>query len=215
MKTLLFILIMLACPHALSQCMPPTVTSLTPASGPIEGGGAFTLSGNNFCPGIIIDFGATPATLTSITQTLIKGIIPPGVPGTISLSLSNPGVGTVMFNNAFTYISAPWGLVASAGRPVFGTIGLPVTLFGYASGGRPPYSYWWNFGDGAIALTLAGTHTYLKPGTFNVNFLITDANGEVAFSTTLVYITAPSTNYLTDDKGNVLTDSEGNKIKAE
>lgn len=215
MKTVLLSLVLFLGSNALAQCMTPSVTNLIPAAGPIEGGATFTLTGTDFCPGIIIDFGSQPATLTSVSQTQVKGLVPPNPPGVVTLSLTNPGVGTVMFNNAYTYISAPWGLVASAGRPVFGTVNQPVTFFGYASGGKPNYAFWWNFGDGSIGSTLTVMHTYAKAGTYNVNFLITDMNGEVAFSTTTAYITAPSTNFLTDGRGNILVDNMGSKIKAE
>ncbi len=59
--------------------LPPVVTSLSPAFGPI--GTIVKITGNNFAPGIssnIVYFGATKATVTSASATEVNCIVPAG-----------------------------------------------------------------------------------------------------------------------------------------
>jgi len=74
------------------------------------------------------------------------------------------------------------GLTISA-TPSSGLASLNVSLDGAATGGVAPYSYSWDFGDGATAgpLTAAAqAHTYGLPGSFTARLTVTDANSATA-----------------------------------
>lgn len=45
------------------------------------------------------------------------------------------------------------------------------------TGGVPPYEYYWDFGDGLIAVTQNPTHTYAEAGEFSPQVTVTDACG--------------------------------------
>jgi hypothetical protein len=50
---------------------PPTVTAISPKSGPSGGGTSVTITGTNFvgtASSIVVDFGATPATAVAINS---------------------------------------------------------------------------------------------------------------------------------------------------
>ena len=47
----------------------PTVTSFSPALGPVGGGTDVAINGTNFKTGVIVRFGALTATVTSVTST--------------------------------------------------------------------------------------------------------------------------------------------------
>lgn len=56
--------------------------------------------------------------------------------------------------------------------------------------GLPPYSYVWNFGDGATPSTKQNpTHTYAKAGTFTYNLTITDQAHAKAYDSATIVIT--------------------------
>jgi PKD repeat protein len=87
---------------------------------------------------------------------------------------------------------SPLTLVVSAiSGPTMTTNGTSVTFTATASGGTPPYSFAWNFGDGTTGST--GTHTYALPGTFTVTVTVTDHNGATATSAGFVIMVSPST----------------------
>ena len=70
-------------------------------------------------------------------------------------------------------------LAGSAGAsPTSGRAPLTVNLTGSSSGGRSPYTYSWNFGDGTVASTSQSpAHVYANAGTYSARLTITDANG--------------------------------------
>lgn len=60
---------------------------------------------------------------------------------------------------------------------------LSVTFSGNASGGSPPYSFTWNFGDGtANGYGAQVTHEYATPSRYNVSLLVGDSLGKHAYS---------------------------------
>jgi PKD repeat protein len=73
----------------------------------------------------------------------------------------------------------PGSLVAAAsGSPLSGNYPVSVQFSGSASGGTPPYSYDWSFGDStADASSASPSHPYGSPGTYQVTFTVHDARG--------------------------------------
>jgi PKD repeat protein len=57
------------------------------------------------------------------------------------------------------------------------TPGAPVTFTSNISGGTPPYSETWSFGDGSFASGLSVNHSYASTGTYTVKVTLTDAVG--------------------------------------
>jgi PKD repeat protein len=68
-------------------------------------------------------------------------------------------------------------LVASAsGTPLAGEIPLEVDFTGGATGGSPPYTWAWTFGDGGTSTEQSPTHTYTVPGVYTAQLVVTDSN---------------------------------------
>jgi outer membrane protein assembly factor BamB len=62
-----------------------------------------------------------------------------------------------------------------------------------ASGGFPPYSFTWKFGDGTqVTSKKPLNHTYSVPGTYNVTVTVTDRTGGVANATVTVTVATPT-----------------------
>ena len=63
----------------------------------------------------------------------------------------------------------------------YGLLPLPVAFTGSASGGTPPYTYAWDFGDGSgTSAEMNPIHTYEMPGSFTVTLTARDAGGQSA-----------------------------------
>ncbi len=66
--------------------------------------------------------------------------------------------------------------------PTSPMVGTPATFNGTASGGTPPYSFSWGFGDGSTATGNPVAHTYQNNGTFSAKLTVTDSNSVIASS---------------------------------
>lgn len=103
-----------------------------------------------------------------------------------------PGHGSMSLS-IVDLLPAPASPVASAsGSPTNGTSPFTVDLVGGASGGSPPYSYAWNFGDGAVATTQDPAHTYTLAGSFRAVLTVTDSAGGEAQAYVPVQVTPPA-----------------------
>ncbi|HNQ78121.1 MAG TPA: PKD domain-containing protein [Acidobacteriota bacterium] len=67
---------------------------------------------------------------------------------------------------------------------------LTVTFSCSASGGTAPYSYLWDFGDGASSTEANTTHIYNSVGTFTAKVIVADFNGNTAQKTFFIKIGA-------------------------
>ncbi|MGW8552679.1 IPT/TIG domain-containing protein [Streptomyces tubercidicus] len=76
----------------------PTLTSLSPTSGPTPGGNTVTLNGTNLTGATTVLFGPSPATILTNTATQITVTAPPGT-GPVNVTVTTAG-GT---SNALTY----------------------------------------------------------------------------------------------------------------
>lgn len=99
----------------------------------------------------------------------------------------------VLFQDTFTYVNSTWTLtftssppppalsVSASATPTSGTIPFPVAFASEISGGTPPYTATWNFGDSSPGVSgppaTAGntSHTYDSVGAFNATLTVEDS----------------------------------------
>jgi uncharacterized repeat protein (TIGR03803 family) len=88
----------------------PTVTGVSPASGPVSGGTVVTVSGTDFQPGATVSFGGTAATgVTYFSATTIYALTPVHAAGAVTATVRNPDLQTGALTNGYFYAPPPSG----------------------------------------------------------------------------------------------------------
>jgi len=112
----------------------PTVVAITPNAGPLAGGVAVTIAGDNLLDPSSVTFGGAPATILASTRNAVSVLAPVRPAGTATVAVTTLG-GTV-YAGSFTYFGAPSIDTASpsTGLAVGGT---SVTITGSGFYGSP------------------------------------------------------------------------------
>lgn len=98
------------------------------------------------------------------------------------------------YESILNVVAAPNLPVASASAsPQSGSAPLAVSFTGGATGGTPPYTYSWNFGDGSAASTaMSPSHTYNSSGSYSAKLTVTDSAALVGTASATVKVAAPA-----------------------
>jgi hypothetical protein len=117
---------------------PPTVTGVSPASGPTAGGTAITISGTNFAAGATVTVGGTPATGVSVVSaTQINATTPARAAGAADVVVTVVGQSSATSPaDQFTYI-APAPTITAVGPssgPTLGGTAVTITGTNFAAG---------------------------------------------------------------------------------
>jgi len=79
-----------------SYDLTPTVSGVTPNTGPAAGGNTVTINGSNFVPGATVEFGSTAATaVTLVSATQLTAVAPANAAGSVDVSVTTPGGSSV------------------------------------------------------------------------------------------------------------------------
>ena len=111
----------------------PTVTSITPNSGNINGGTAVTVTGTGFLAGATLSVGGTPATgVTLVSSTSITAVTPAHAAGAVNVMVTNTDTQSGTLNSGYTYSTANSAPTVTSISPNSGTIngGTAVTIRG-------------------------------------------------------------------------------------
>ena len=94
--------------NAFTYIAPPTVSSVSPNSGPVAGGTAVTITGTNFAAGATVTFGTAAATnVVVVNSTTITATTPAGSVGAVTVTVTNAGGQSGSLASGFTYIGQP------------------------------------------------------------------------------------------------------------
>jgi YVTN family beta-propeller protein len=109
----------------------PTVTSVSPNSGPTAGGTVVTITGTNLAGATAVTIGGAPVpSFTVVNATTISATVPAGTAGARSVVVTTPS-GASAANSLFTYTAtAPVTVPALGGTALFLLCAL-LALFGY------------------------------------------------------------------------------------
>ena len=79
--------------------------------------------------------------------------------------------------------------VSITANPVTGNVPLTVNFTATAEGGKEPYSYAWNFGDGITSILQNPSHIYYLPLDYIAYVTATDAEGKTANKSVAITVT--------------------------
>src|SRR5207247_1141599 len=82
------------CASCFTYVAAPTVSSVTPNSGPSAGGTSLTVNGTGFQAGATVSFGGSALTVSTVSATSIAGTTTAHATGTVDLVVTNPDTQT-------------------------------------------------------------------------------------------------------------------------
>ena len=106
----------------------PTVTTVSPSTGPVAGGTTLTITGTNLSGTTSVSVGGVSAASFSVVSvTQVTAVTPAGNAGVKNLTLTTPG-GVVTVTNAFTYFAIPTiASIAPVSGPAAGGTAFTIT----------------------------------------------------------------------------------------
>jgi hypothetical protein len=118
---------------------PPSVTAISPASGPTGGGAVVSLTGTHLGEVSAVSFGGAPATFTLVSETQLFAVAPPSAAGAVDVSVVD-AAGTAAAPQTFTYLAPPAPETVAQGAVTAAPAGAspPGPGAGGGGGGRSP-----------------------------------------------------------------------------
>jgi hypothetical protein len=175
----------------------PTVTGISPTSGPAAGGTLVTITGTGFTGATAVDFGTNAATgVTVVNATTITADSPPGT-GTVDVTVVTPaGTSATSAADRFTYIAvaapAITGISPSSGPAAGGT---SVTISGIGFTGATKVDFGTTPATGVIVDSNTTITAISPPGAGVADVSVTTPAGTSASSPAdqFTYVAAPPT----------------------
>ena len=120
----------------------PTITKISPKSGPAVGATTVTITGTEFTAAASVRFGAQAATSYKVNSaTSITAVSPPAGAGTVDVTVSNvSGTSPVTTKDRFKYTPVVESVSPSSG-PASGGTGVTVTGTGFALGNATTFKF--------------------------------------------------------------------------
>jgi len=137
---------------------PPTISGVSPTTGPIGGGTVVTITGTNFQNSATVTFAGVAATSATVnSSTRIAATTPAHAAGTAAVNVTNPDAQSATLPGAFTYTSG--AITAGCGTGTdnsdCGNVGDPYEGGSFNPSGKTALS---------VCGTLSGSHDYYLSG---------------------------------------------------
>ncbi len=180
----------------------PTISSVTPDSGPTAGGNSVVLGGADLSGATSVTIGGASAAITANTSTSITVTVPSGTAGPADVAATVTG-GTATDSGGYTYLAAPTiGSVAPNSGPVAG--GNSVVIGGTNLSGATSVTI--GGANAAITANTATSVTVTAPsGTAGpaVAVVVNTPGGTATDSTGYTYLAAPTIGSVAPNSGPV------------
>jgi len=174
---------------------PPPALTVTASAAPLSGATplivhlASTVAGGTPPYTITWQFGDGSSPLSGDPASAGNASHTYAASGAFSLNLTVLDSGSHSFAQNWTIeASAPTLELSISATPNPAAPNATVAFTSHPSGGAPPYTYLWTFGDGATATTRNASHAYLAVGSYLARLVVTDQSGATTSSTVAVTI---------------------------
>ena len=113
-------------------------------------------------------------------------------PGTYTATVSVTGMtedgSREGFDSVVVIVQPDYFFVTATATPNTGPAPLTPSFTADTLGGKKPFTYLWNFGDGQTSAQPNPSHTYGRMGSYTVRLTVTDSRGWAASATTTVFV---------------------------
>jgi hypothetical protein len=156
----------------------PSVTGISPASGPAAGGTAVTISGVGFTNATAVNFGSTPATQFKVnSDTSISGTAPAGA-GVVDVTVTTPtSTSQAHAADRFSHVPSVTGVSPSSGPAAGGTT---VTINGAGFTGATAVRFGSNPATNVVVANSTQITATSAPGSGTIDVTVTTAGGASA-----------------------------------
>nr|WP_246670128.1 IPT/TIG domain-containing protein [Bradyrhizobium stylosanthis] len=181
----------------------PTVTSISPTSGPTAGGTSVTITGTNFTGATAVSFGGTTAGGFSVVNATTITVTSPAGTGAVDVRVTTPG-GTSATSAAdqFTYFAVPsvTSISPTAGPQTGGT---SVVITGTNLSGATAVTFGGTAATGFAVNTSTQITATAPAGTGIVDIIVTTPGGTSAISAAdqFSYVAAPTVTSISPTAG--------------
>jgi large repetitive protein len=198
----------------------PTVTGVSPNTGPTTGATPVTVTGTNFTDASVVDFGTTAGTgLVVNSATSISITSPAGTAGTIDVTVTTPlATSATSAADEFTYVAPPTVTNVNPGvGPAAG--GTPVALTGTNFTGATAVHFGTVAGTGLVVNSATSISITSPAGSGTVNVTVTTPDGGTSATSDadqFVYQVAPritsanATTFIKGSPGSFTVTATGN-----
>lgn len=170
----------------------PTVTGISPSSGPLSAGTNVTVTGTNLTGATSMAIGGTAATnVVVVNATTITATAPAGTAGTASVDVTTAG-GTNVPNTLYNYVAAP---TVTAISPASGpqAAGTSVTITGTNLSGATAVTIGGAAATGVVVVNSTTITAVAPAGTAGTaSVAVTTAGGTTVANTLYTYVAAPA-----------------------
>lgn len=179
---------------------PPTVTGVSPSSGPTQGGQTVTITGTNFVSGsTTVSFGGVAGTNVTVSSpTSLTVDTPAHATGAVEVVVTTPG-GSDADTNTYTYTGPFIQTISPDNGPAAGGQALTITGTGFIPGSTTV-----TFGGNPAAVNSA-TSTSLSvttpAGSGTVGVTVTTPDGSYTASNAYTYLGAPTVSSISPSRG--------------
>jgi hypothetical protein len=182
----------------------PTVTALSPTSGPAAGGTTVTITGTTLTGATAVDFGTTPATdVTVVNDTTVTAVSPAGT-GTEDVTVTTPaGTSATSSADQFTFVAAAPTVTALAPTSGPAAGGTTVTITGTGLTGATAVDFGTTPATDVTVVSATSVTAVSPAGTGTEDVTVTTPAGTSATSSAdqFAFVAAPTVTALAPTTG--------------
>ena len=174
--------------NAFTYFAPPTVSSVSPATGSTAGGTAITITGTSLTGATSVTVGGVAATsVVVVSSTSVTAVTPAGTVGAKSVVVTTPN-GTATATNAFTYVAPP---TISSVSPTSGSTGggTAITITGTSLTGATSVTVGGAAATSVVVVSSTSVTAVTPAGTLGAKSVaVTTPNGTATATNAFTYV---------------------------